>query len=109
MDQKYKPKSAIEQEKVERDAAKRQSRPYAAPAPATVYEDMSDNEESLPSYEDRRPHGGPGAAVNEPVRPAQAAGRNERVQDSGVGRPGSKNQRPVGDVEMGGQNRRDRR
>jgi hypothetical protein len=114
LDQKYKPKAAVEQEKVERDAAKRQSRPYAPPAPATVYEDMSDNDESLPSYEDRRPHGGP--AVTEPARPAQAAGRNDRVQESrpqksggglfGGGRSGNNNQRPMGDVESGRPDRR---
>ena len=81
LDAKYKPQEVKAREKSEREQAKRQSRPYKPPAPATVYEDMSD-EESLPMYEDRRPHGGPGtgaAPMQQPVaQPPVAAGRHER-------------------------------
>ena len=77
LDEKYKPKEAIRREKEEKEQAKRLSRPYKPPAPATVYEDLSDDE-TLPTYEDRRPHGGPAVPeVREPAQPAVAAMREE--------------------------------
>lgn len=82
LDAKYKPKEAVRREKEEKEAAKRASRRYEPPAPATVYEDMSDDD-GLPMYEDRRPHGGPG--VPDVQRPMQAAApeRTAKVERSG--------------------------
>jgi hypothetical protein len=100
LDAKYKPKEAVQREKSEREQAKRQSRPYKPPAPATVYEDMSDDDQTLPTYEDHRPHGGP--AAPEPVRQAQSGRVQEPARGERSGQKffggGSKKERR-GDVE----------
>jgi hypothetical protein len=112
LDRKYKPNEAIAAEKQEKDRAKRESRPYAPPAPATVYEDLSEDDDALPAYQDQRPHGGPGSSVGPPTQPARPAATTPRDERRGGARPersgskgwfggrgGSKSQRPV-DVEM---------
>jgi hypothetical protein len=108
LDKKYKPREVVAEEKREKEAAKRASRPYAPPAPATVYEDMSDDD-GLPQYEDARP------APAGPSRPMATQQRDERrggpkPERSGSkgwfgGGGGSKKQHP-NDVEMAQQARR---
>lgn len=52
LDKKYKPEEVRKREKAEREAAKQAHRPYDAPAPATVYEDIDQDDEKLPRYEE---------------------------------------------------------
>jgi hypothetical protein len=111
LDKKYKPKAAIAREKEEKEAARRASRPYIPPAPATVYEEMSDDD-GLPQYEERRSGAGANAG---PARPAATRPRDERRGGAKPERGGSrgwfdggsrsKKQRP-NDVEMAQQARR---
>ncbi|KIW03731.1 hypothetical protein, variant [Verruconis gallopava] len=88
LDKKYKPRELVAQEKRERDEAKRASRPYIPPAPATVYEDIDDDDDAgLPRYEDQRPYGGPTAPV---AQPQPARQKEERRGGSRPERSGSK-------------------
>jgi hypothetical protein len=68
LDAKYKPKEISRRERDEEEEAKRRNHRYTPPAPATVYESFSDDEE-LPQYS-TRPHSP--ARHNEPSRPNTA-------------------------------------
>ena len=110
LDRKYKPKAVTDRERQTKEEAKRNNRPYEPPAPATVYEDFSD--ENLPQYSTSPPsrHNTAGApAAVGPARPeparvpeerrggAKEEGRGSKGWFSG-GRAGS---RRHPDVEMG--------
>jgi len=69
LDKKYKPKEITRREREEQEEAKRRNHEYHPPAPATVYEDMSDDD-NLPQYS-TRPHS-PAPPRNEPTRPSSA-------------------------------------
>jgi hypothetical protein len=67
LDSKYKPSEVTRRQREEAEEAKQRNQEYHTPAPATVYEDMSDEE--LPRYSSRT-HSPAGAA--EPRRPEAA-------------------------------------
>ncbi|TID18885.1 hypothetical protein E2P81_ATG05859 [Venturia nashicola] len=70
LDKKYKPSEIARREKEAAEEAKRKNQEYHPPAPATVYEDMSDDDDRLPQYS-TRPHS-PNLAANGPSRPSAA-------------------------------------
>jgi len=120
LDSKYKPKEVTRREREDAEAAKRRNQEYHAPAPATVYEDMSD-EDDLPRYASRTHSPAAGVRRPEPARvsaetrpstqqpmreerrPSKSGGlfsgskrndsRRERTQDVEMGRTGSRRQR----------------
>jgi len=69
LDKKYKPKEISRREREQEEEARRRNHEYHPPAPATVYEGMSDDDEGLPQYS-TRPHSP--APHNEPSRPSAA-------------------------------------
>lgn len=70
LDKKYKPSEISRREKAAAEEAKRRNQEYHPPAPATVYEDMSDDEDRLPQYSQRPVS--PIPAANAPSRPTTA-------------------------------------
>jgi len=105
LDKKYKPKELSRREREDEDAAKRRGQEYHPPAPATVYEDFSE-EEDLPQYSTRPSSPGAGPRRPDPARvPTETRGgpREERRQSKGWtgGRSGSRRERDrPSDVEM---------
>jgi hypothetical protein len=121
LDKKYKPKEISAREKEDAEAAKRRHQEYHPPAPATVYEDMSEDDD-LPRYSSRTHSPAAGVARPEAARVpggtrptetrTQAPLREERrPSNSGGGggwfngRSGSRRERPQ-DVEQGRDSRR---
>jgi hypothetical protein len=111
LDQKYKPKEVSAREKREREEARARHQEYHPPAPATVYQDMSDDDENLPVYSSRTHSPNPGprrpeqARVSaerraEAPRPQASRPTEERRPSKGWFSGGSKRERPQ-DVEMG--------
>jgi len=70
LDKKYKPSEIKKRERDAAEDAKKRNQKYHPPAPATVYEDMSDDDMTLPQYS-TRPHS-PNPAGNGPSRPSTA-------------------------------------
>lgn len=99
LDKKYKPKELARREE---DEARRADNP--PPAPATVYEDLS-GEDELPQYSTQPPSPGPHPQRPEPARvPAETRGgpRSDRKTGGNGGFFGkSRRERPM-DSEMGG-------
>jgi hypothetical protein len=110
LDAKYKPKEVSAREKRDRDEAHAKNQEYHPPAPATVYQDMSEDDEALPTYSSRThsPNPGPrrpdqarvsGDRRAEASRPQEARPTEERRSSKGWFSGGSK-EKPQ-DVEMG--------
>jgi len=83
LDKKYKPKTAIDEEKRRRDDARKSRIPYDEPAPATVYEDLSDDDNTLPQYSERPADrhtttAAGGAGMSTPARPAATVAPEDR-------------------------------
>jgi len=97
LDKKYKPKEITRREKEEAEAAKRRNQEYHAPAPATVYEDMSDDDD-LPRYASRTHSPAAGVRRPEDARVRDQTRPERRPSNGSVGRPGSRREQ---DVEMG--------
>lgn len=70
LDKKYKPSEIKKREKEAAEEAKRTNQEYHPPAPATVYEDISDDEATLPHYTTRPVS--PNLAANAPSKPSTA-------------------------------------
>lgn len=70
LDKKYKPSEVARRERDAAEEAKRRNQEYHPPAPATVYEDMSDDDMALPQYSTRPVS--PVPAANGPSRPSAA-------------------------------------
>ncbi|QDS77217.1 hypothetical protein FKW77_002853 [Venturia effusa] len=70
LDQKYKPSEIKKREKEAAEEARRKNQEYQPPAPATVYEDISDDDDRLPQYSTRPVS--PNPPANAPSRPSTA-------------------------------------
>jgi Domain of unknown function (DUF4112) len=105
LDKKYRPRQIEDDERRRREEARRSGMDYFPPAPATVYEDMSSDEE-LPQYRTNPPT--PAAGPRQPAparRPDERRGaeRDDRVRPSQPSKSGwfsrgKSGRRP--DVEM---------
>jgi hypothetical protein len=112
LDSKYKPKEVTQRERQDAEAAKQRNQEYHAPAPATVYEDMSEDE--LPRYssrthspaaEPRRPEAARVPAetrptTQQPMREERRPSKGGWFSGGGGGRKETRRER-TGDVEMG--------
>jgi hypothetical protein len=70
LDSKYKPSEVARRERAAEEEARKKNQEYHPPAPATVYEDISDDEATLPQYSTRPVS--PLPSANEPTRPSAA-------------------------------------
>ena len=105
LDRRYKPKADVEGERRQREEARRSGIDYYPPAPATVYDDISDEE--LPPQYSTRPASpsGQGPSQQAPKYPAASRHADERRGGERTDRP---SQRSGGGWFSRGRSRRDR-